>query len=353
MVRIDIPKNSKIIKKYPRILNALRLKIRRGQYTGMLPGVQQLARDFDVNFMTVNKAINMLVDENMLYRIPNTGTFVKRTYRIALVFLSRKENRSQRRHTVYDDLIHGVEEALGEKGMTMVFKNIDPESELPSLKNMKNESDGLIILGDAKNSKANKIINGFPVVRVMDAIDENDTCDHVTFNNYSIGRLAAEHMLRKGHMKCAFACTNARQLLLDRGKAFSETLTKAGGKTSMIIPEIPNIANGLKIDAIAGQLDRMLNEKPMPSGLFIPATWMAGSIYSFLNSRGVVPGKDIEIVTCDKEFMELSKLIPLPAYVDIHADLVGRKAVEILNQRIEFPGSPRKKILLEPDLVLS
>jgi len=345
-----MPKNSKIVKKYPKVLNALRLKIRRGDYVGMLPGVQQLARDFDVNFMTVNKAVNMLVDENLLYRIPNKGTFVRRTYRVALVFLSRKDGRNQGRLTVYDDLIHGVEEALNEKKLTMVFKNIDPETELLSLKNMKNESDGVILLGDL-NPRLDKTLDDFPAVRVMGAADDNDNRDHVTFNNYSIGRLAAEHMRRKGHSECAFVCSNDRQLLLDRGTAFCETLAKAGGHASMIIPGIPNIVNGLKIDAIAGQLAKMLNEKPVPTGLFIPAAWMAGSICSFLNSRGVIPGKDIEIVTCDKELMELSKLTPLPAYVDTHADLVGKKAVEMLSRRIEFPDSPPKKILLEPELM--
>ncbi len=351
MVNVDMPKNSKIVKKYPRVLNALRLKVRRGHYGGMLPGVQVLAREFDVNFMTVNKAVNMLVDENLLYRIPNKGTFVRRTYRIALVFLFKKESRNQRRLTVYDDIIHGAEEALNEKKMTMVFKNIDPESELPSLKNIKNESDGVIILG-AMTPRIKKAIDDFPAVRVMGAVDENDICDHVTFNNHSIGRLAAEHMLRKGHKNCAFACSSNWQLLLGRGKAFCETLMKAGGHVSMIIPE-NSTAKNLKADAIIDQLSKMIKEKPIPTGLFIPAAWMAGDIYSFLNSRGVALGKDIEIVTCDKELLVLSKLIPMPAYVDIHADLIGEKAVEVLSQRIESPDIPRKKILLEPDLVFS
>ncbi|MFA6293339.1 MAG: GntR family transcriptional regulator [Victivallales bacterium] len=350
MVDIDMPRNSKIVKKYPKVLNALRLKIRRGHYGGMLPGVQQLARDFDVNFMTVNKAVNMLVDENLLYRIPNKGTFVRRTFRIALVFLFKKDSRNQRRQTVYDDLIHGVEEALNEKNMTMVFKNIDPESELLSLKNMKNESDGLILLG-AVSPKVNKTLGDFPVVRVMGAVDESDTRDHVTYNNHSIGRLAAEHMLRKGFKECAFVCSSNWQLLLDRGLAFCETFAKAGGHVSMLMPENAS-ANSLNTNWLTGRLAKMLEQKTAPAGLFIPAVWMADSIYSFLNSRNAVPGKDIEIVTCDKELMELSKLIPRPAYVDTHVDFIGKKAVEVLSERIEFPGSPMKKILMEPDLVL-
>lgn len=351
MVDIDMPKNSKIVKKYPKVVNALRLKIRSGHFTGMLPGVQKLASDFDVNFMTVNKAINMLVDENLLYRIPNKGTFVRRTYRIALIFLFNKEGRNQQRHTVYDDLIHGVEEALNEKDITMVFKNIDPESELSSFKNIKNDSDGVILLGDLKSQEIKEIAADFPVVRVMSAINDSDNLDHVTFNNYSIGQIAAEYMLRKDHRNCAFVCSNDRKLLLDRGIAFRDTLTKAGGHAGIIIPEIAPVANDHKINTITAQLDKILYGESAPTGLFIPAAWMSGGIYSFLYSRGIIPGRDIEIVTCDKEFMELARLTPQPAYIDTHADIVGKKAVEILSKRIESPETPPKKILVEPDLI--
>ena len=351
MVDIDMPKNSKIVKKYPKVVNALRLKIRSGHFTGMLPGVQRLASDFDVNFMTVNKAINKLVDENLLYRIPNKGTFVRRTYRIALIFLFNKASRNQQRHTVYDDLIHGVEEALNEKEITMVFKNIDPESELVNFKNIKNDSDGVILLGETEKLIINNILDGFPAVRVMGSVNDNDNLDHVTFNNYSIGQLAAEYMLRKDHRNCAFVCSNDWKLLLDRGIAFRDTLTKAGGHASIIIPEIATVTNDHRINTITAQLDKMLHGKSAPTGLFIPSAWMSGDIYSFLYSRGIIPGKDIEIVTCDKELMELSRLTPQPAYIDTHADLVGKKAVEILSKRIEFPDGPPVKILLEPNLM--
>ena len=88
MINIDMPRNGKLVKKYPRIVRLLRQKIANGEYPGMLPGVTQLAVEYDVNFMTVNKAVNKLVDEGLLYRIPKKGTFVKRTYRIALLILT-------------------------------------------------------------------------------------------------------------------------------------------------------------------------------------------------------------------------------------------------------------------------
>ncbi|MFZ2658662.1 MAG: substrate-binding domain-containing protein [Victivallales bacterium] len=353
MVEIDLPRKSRIVKKYPRVLNALRLKIGQGHFDGMLPGVQKLAQDFDVNFMTVNKAINMLVRENLLYRIPRKGTFVRRTYRIALVFLHPKEARKGRMPDVYDNLIHGVEEALNARNATMVFKNIDPGTGLPGLTRLVREVDGAILLGKIKNQRINEILDSFPAIRVMGMIDEKEKLDHVTYSNHSIGRLAAEYLIRRGCGKCAFICdSNDNPLYLGRGEAFRETLEKAGENVRMIIPEIPTDADmGMKARVITSQLDRILSKGPRPDGLFIPAAWMSGIIYSFLFSRGVVPGKDVQIVICDREIMQLSGLTPQPAYVDIHSDLVGKKAVEILTRRIETPDKKREKILLEPSLV--
>lgn len=349
MIDIDMPRNAKIVKKYPKVLNALRSKIQSGHYVGMLPGVQQLALEFDVNFMTVNKAVNMLAAENLLYRIPNKGTFVKRNYRAALVFLFAKESRNQRRKTVYDDLIHGVEEGLNERNITMIFKNIDPDSETSALESLKKESDGIMLLGDVV-PRSGGIIDGFPLVRVMGAVDEDDTLDHVTFNNHSIGRLAAEHLLRKGHRICAFACSGKRQLFLDRGKAFQETLAKAGVNASMLMPDDFS-DDDMKWSSLSLQIDKMLGDGDAPTGIFIPAAWMADSIYPLLKSRGIFDGGDVEVVVCDKELAELSRLTPTPVCVDIRADLVGKKAVEVLTRRIESPGTPRQLALVEPALL--
>lgn len=352
MNHVAMPKNTKIEKKYPAVVAALRKRVYNGEYTGVLPGVQKLAKDFDVNFMTVNKAINILVGEKLLYRIPNKGTFVNRTFRIALLFLFPKDARRRQRQTVYDDLIHGVEEAQAEKNMTMMFKIVDPATELHAINQLKSECDGMIVLGRIVNPKLKDILGDFPVVQVMGLKKEEDSQDHVTFDNHAIGRLAAEYLLEKKYKKFAFICSSQRQLLHDRGNAFRETIENAGKQVEMILPDAsgPEVQDP-NIDAILSQLDSFGQSTAETIGLFVPAAWMGARIVSYLKDKGIANGKQYEIVTCDKEYSELAKITPWPVFIDTHADLIGKKAVGLLSKRIESAKGARKTVLLEPEIL--
>jgi len=73
---IQLPPRTRIAAKYVKIAEDLREQIFSGKLEGMLPGVRQIANDYDVTLMTANKAVNKLVEEKTLYRIPNKGTFV-------------------------------------------------------------------------------------------------------------------------------------------------------------------------------------------------------------------------------------------------------------------------------------
>ena len=47
-----------------------------------LPGERDLAIEFGVSYMTLRKAVDNLVAENLLYKIPTQGTYVSRPGKI-------------------------------------------------------------------------------------------------------------------------------------------------------------------------------------------------------------------------------------------------------------------------------
>ncbi|WP_246456474.1 GntR family transcriptional regulator [Ruficoccus amylovorans] len=73
---MQLPSRTRVAAKYVKIADDLREQIFSGKLEGMLPGVRQIAEDYEVTLMTANKAVNKLVEEKTLYRIPNKGTFV-------------------------------------------------------------------------------------------------------------------------------------------------------------------------------------------------------------------------------------------------------------------------------------
>jgi GntR family transcriptional regulator len=62
---------------YERVLRDLRSKIGRGELTGQLPSRIRLADEYGVSHMTVQRAIDTLKEEGLLYSVPGLGVFVR------------------------------------------------------------------------------------------------------------------------------------------------------------------------------------------------------------------------------------------------------------------------------------
>lgn len=65
-------------KKYEMVADRLRECISEGVYTHKLPGVKILAEELETNPMTLGTAIKILVEEGLLYRVPRSGTYLKK-----------------------------------------------------------------------------------------------------------------------------------------------------------------------------------------------------------------------------------------------------------------------------------
>jgi DNA-binding GntR family transcriptional regulator len=62
--------------KYVLVENHIREAINNKQLVDRLPGERALARELGYSYMTIRKAIENLVAEGLLYKVPTYGTFV-------------------------------------------------------------------------------------------------------------------------------------------------------------------------------------------------------------------------------------------------------------------------------------
>lgn len=62
---------------YEQVTTDLRDRITSGDLTGQLPSRIQLAADYDVSHMTIQRAIDTLKEEGLLTSRPGLGVFVK------------------------------------------------------------------------------------------------------------------------------------------------------------------------------------------------------------------------------------------------------------------------------------
>ena len=97
-----------------------------------------------------------------------------------------------------------------------------------------------------------------------------------------------------------------------------------------------------------------INSSPQPlrpTALFVAMDVFTASVYRLLLERKLHPGQDVQIITCNNERPYLTGLHPAPAIVDIHADYVGKRAIERLLWCIKHPADPYEKVLIAPSIV--
>jgi DNA-binding LacI/PurR family transcriptional regulator len=247
----------------------------------------------------------------------------------------------------YQKMSLAVEYALAEKGFGMITQCFPPGMSLPL-----NLScvDGAIFLGEPPLEVREQTK---PVVQVLGETSGQEFWDHISYNGYQIGVLAAEYLMGRNHTALALLAGGAAQRRRQDG--FINTVRQAGleplvldGNQSLYY--LSNETVAIDPDELGRRLDRLLKARPRPTGLFVDADMITVALYSLLYSRGMIPGRDIDIVSCNYEQSLLSPLIPPPPSVDLNVNWIGRTAVERLLCRMKNPMDPFANMICQPVL---
>jgi DNA-binding LacI/PurR family transcriptional regulator len=138
----------------------------------------------------------------------------------------------------------------------------------------------------------------------------------------------------------------------ERGEAIQKYVASQSGTITIIeghVAEDPADASkvplhtirNLLTDAILDELvEQLLDSKPQPTGIFVPADLIAAMVQRCLVRRGIQVGESIEIISCNNEQSALAGLEPRPTTIDLRPDVIGRQAVEQLLWRIKHPFEP-------------
>ncbi len=280
----------------------------------------------------------------------------RRSHRIAL--LAPGLTRAALNASVYMDVIHGVESALAEAGKVMVLRHLPPGTD-PHGELFPQKIDGVAIFAVASyENELQILLQDLPCVLMMGVIEGNVPWDHVSYANLRIGRIAAEYLLSRGHRRLAvFLQTAEYQTFAERLAVFRTAIGENGGFCTEFsdLNLTQNTGNALctSPEVMHTLFDRLLAMPPAsrPTAVFLTADTLAPEFYNEMQRRGLTPGRDLDVISCNNEQPLLVHLHPRPATINIHAEQVGRKAVEQLLWRIEHPGEPRVTVALSPTLV--
>lgn len=258
--------------------------------------------------------------------------------------------------------IHGAESALSNAAANVLLTDMPHVDEVP--RSIENQNiHGLL----AKGALQGKLINSadksliqrlrkIPTVWFLGRPKGADWGDVVESNDAEVGRMAAEHLLEKGHRKIAILDPKPDHVTLgQRCASFTWHATQAGAKvenvfgkdTDWTLPLQP-VSDSELVDDLVGKLMKLRSK---PTAVFCPADCISAMVYRACSRRGIQIGKDISLISCNNEQPLLTGLYPEVTTIDICAEQIGRQAVEQLIWRLANRDSPAVSVSVQPRLV--
>lgn len=237
--------------------------------------------------------------------------------------------------------------------LQMLYSN--SASELPRALSTE-KLDGLIIQGQEPSHEVLAKLNHLPCIWFMTRRSENYPGDYIEPNNEENGRMAADYLAKQGHKTVAVLTTDPNYSAnVRRVNAFMNRAQELGLKAHTILGEDQPGISYLEIAPLNSETEhlvrRLMNQKPRPSGLYIPVDHFAGAFFRALRNAGLQRRKDFEVILGNFNPLIYNNLEHHPASIDINMSTLIHKVIDHLIWRVENPTSPgRIGISISPSL---
>jgi LacI family transcriptional regulator len=252
----------------------------------------------------------------------------------------------------YAAIARGAEDAAVERGATVLVGNSNRSAERESRYIDLFEEQrvfGLLIapVADTTDRIESLFQRGITPV-VVGRVAHPERCSSVSIDNVSGGYLATKHLLGTGRRRIAFVGPSGAPGVVDRLAGARMAVDEAKNATLEVIDSKDSTV------AVGRQLGVQLIERdgPLPDGIFCANDLLAtGMLHAFFDTHRIRVPEEVGIIGYDDIDFAASAIVPLSS---IHqpADLIGRTAVDLLNQELDDPLMRHRHVLFPPELVV-
>jgi DNA-binding LacI/PurR family transcriptional regulator len=196
----------KVIPKYVLVQEEIKNAIKRGEIVDRLPGERTLAKEFGFSYMTIRKAVNNLVAEGLLYKVPMKGTFVaksktaKKPTNVFGYFLDGSIIDGLT-SPYYSLIFHALEKQAAAHGYSLMY--LSDVSGAGTLKHL-DKVDGVIASCFPRIENVIHDINERVPVVVIDNSSSDKTIPSIIIDNYNAVRESVDYLYSLGHERIGF-----------------------------------------------------------------------------------------------------------------------------------------------------
>jgi DNA-binding LacI/PurR family transcriptional regulator len=253
----------------------------------------------------------------------------------------------------YSNIVRGIEDVAYAKDYAVILCNSDenPNKERFYLEVLQSESvDGVILPPIHQHSKVVEglIESGVPIVCV-DRKLVRENVDTVVINNEKGGYMAVKHLIDLGHRRIAILSSSPQfSSFEERQKGYEKALTDHG-----IEIDLAYIKEG---DPRSSETARVLTKELIaletpPTAIFATNNLMTLGVIEAINEKKMKIPADISVIGFDD--MPWAKAITPPLTVIKQPGYeMGRRAAELMFQRVEDPKREPVQIMMEPSMIV-
>ncbi len=357
---------------YQRVYETLRKRLQGGEWAPgiRLPTLQEMANEFTVSTSTIRSAFNMLEKDGCVYQVPDVGAFVHPSYcpsspgtvTVALAMIDIGGPFEMQ-------IARGVEHACQERGWDLKIYDARHQApiEASNLTRLAaSGTRGAIVMPIGNNANLEHLVRlkiaNFPVVLVDRGIIGLNV-DVVESDNKKGAFVAAEHLIQRG-LQQIFMVSDpiapvAETSVLARVQGFEQALKAYGVQLSRgnIVWTDPDVCTKAVREGhrwLAGYeaIIPLLKSTPLPIGVFALNDSAAWGVVQACRKLGLRVPEDVSIVSFDDSDIALA-LVPSITVVAQRPNLIGRKAVELLERRLQPGGMdlPPEHIHIDVELI--
>lgn len=337
-------------------------KIRKLEYRDRIPPERDLAKKYQVNVLTVKKAINTLVDDGIVYRRQGSGTYISPEYDTKknsktknLVAIFSKSNEV----TLHFPLIRLLTDQLQQAGVLTINCNPDDNSFLENpekkFKEIFSYYPKAAVVESTEPSfyeSLKYLQNRIPKTIFINSIDSkhifNASC--ILRDNWMGVYKITRHLINLGHRKIIMKGSGFNYPVTERRFhssydaycGYRDALTEAGyaGEECVLLGKVED-------PEFATDLEKRFKRKNRPTAIICPMDYNAVKIINILHKIGLRVPEDVAVTGMGNTPWAL-EMIPQLTTIDYKYDEIARLAAE----KITSPKSENEKILVEPELII-
>ena len=338
----------KKVPKYILVQQKIKQAIKQKEITGKLPGERTLAKDYGYSYMTIRKAIDNLVADGVLYKLPTKGTFVadrkssKKKTKLIGYFLDNSIVAGLT-SPYYSMIFDALEKQARKHGYSLTyFSDAGDSSSLKHLNNI----DGVIISCFPRiESLVHEINQHVPVV-VMDNSSSDKTIPSIIIDNFNAVSESVDYLCSLGHKRIGFMTgLDDSDVGKNRYAGYQNGLSNNGLKVSDKLV----FRGDYSFESGTNGADYFLKLKKPPTAIICANDAMAIALIREAGQRGLSVPEDVSVIGFD-DISVASHITPplttLAAPIEELAELAIKMLSKLINgekfetRHVALPAKP-------------